>query len=235
MLAAANRDFLEIHRIIRELTAEELQRVQIRPGRGSQKGMVDKLRPFLGDSLRPYQDPKQRQFIGFALSDEELILNQVRRKPHISSKKLRNLLPMTNARYFTALNALLESGSLLCTALYESHIVAGLVCRDGEAGGLRSESAEMGGKQALGKPEKRELFRNAYQVVGRNRNYVLIHQLRRYLAWPRGVFDSVLTELSQQEEIILQGGDPSELTPGELEESFTDEFGYLRIAVSWRK
>ena len=235
MLAAADRDFLEIHRIIRGLPAEALQHVQIRPGKSSQKAMIQKLQPFLGDALRSYQDPKQRQFIGFALSDEELILNQVRRKPQISSKKLRNLLPMTNARYFAALNALLESGRLLCTALYESHIVAGLVCRDRDAGGFRSESADRGGKQAFDKPEKRELFRNAYQVVGRNRNYVLIHQLRRYLPWPREVFDRLLTELSQQEEIILQGGDPSELTPGELEDTFTDEFGYLRIAVSWRK
>ena len=235
LLLKSDRDFLEIMRIIRCFREEDLQKLQIHPGKDSQKGMVEKLRHCFGNSLQSYKDHRNRKFIGFNLSDEELIQNQVRKRPQISSKKLRILLPMTNARFIAALNSLLGSGKLACTSLYHTHIASGLVCNSVSPDTTQFVKQETGSKLPAGFGEKREIFRDAYQVVGKNRNYVLIHQLRDYLKWPSNFFDDVLTELSLNEEILLQGGDPSDLTKEEIAKSFMDELGYLRIAVTWRK
>ena len=78
-----------------------------------------------------------------------------------------------------------------------------------------------------------ERFTRAYQDHGRG--YVPIYWLRDRLNLPADRFDSILDQLSASGQIILQPGDPSSLTPEQIEKSYQDETGNLRIAVTWSK
>ncbi len=76
-------------------------------------------------------------------------------------------------------------------------------------------------------------FKEAYEIAGGGRPYVYIHKIRKILKWSTGRFDLYLEDLSDEGIIVLQGGNPENLTENEKEESYNDEFGYLRLTVSW--
>ena len=75
-----------------------------------------------------------------------------------------------------------------------------------------------------------EAFTEAYQAVGRP--YVEIYKLRSSLGWTVDRFNDVLEELTIDDVIVLQGGDPSSITDEQIKDSYMDG-GNLRIAVGW--
>jgi hypothetical protein len=77
-----------------------------------------------------------------------------------------------------------------------------------------------------------ERFTRAYQDHGRG--YVPIHWLRDRLNISVDRFNDILEQLSASDQIILQGGAPSDMTPEEIEKSYM-QHGNLRIAVTWSK
>jgi hypothetical protein len=88
-------------------------------------------------------------------------------------------------------------------------------------------------QQLANQADDNERFTAAYRDHGRG--YVPIHWLRNRLNLPADRFDSILDQLSASGQIILQPGDPSSLTPEQIEKSYQDETGNLRIAVTWSK
>ena len=80
---------------------------------------------------------------------------------------------------------------------------------------------------------EKERFKDAYLKIGGGRPYVFIHKIRNHLKWPREKFDKVLKELCKNNDVLVHGGDPSKLSKDEVEDSYKDKLGYLRITISW--
>lgn len=184
--------------------------------------IVNKLTPYLGESLQVYKGARST-YIGYKQSWEEMILNALEQKPGLSSKQLARNLPMLKKIYLTALNGLLESGSIICT-FKENY----------------TDSLKISHKTPILVEPKKELiddrmaFKQAYDQVGKGRSFIRIHRIREYLNWPRERFDRVLTELMMDYTIELHGGDPSTMTETEIKNSFVDENGMLYVTLSWR-
>jgi len=79
-----------------------------------------------------------------------------------------------------------------------------------------------------------EAFYQAYLAVGRGRNFVRIHRLRRSLAWSRARFDTVVRQLAAASVIELHEGDPSRMTAAEIADSYQEPGGMLSLCMSWR-
>jgi hypothetical protein len=88
-------------------------------------------------------------------------------------------------------------------------------------------------QQLANQADDTERFTRAYQDHGRG--YVPIHWLRDRLNISTDRFNDILKRFAENDTIILQGGDPSSLTDQQIKNSFTDDQGYLRIAITWRK
>ena len=224
ILAHSDADFLAVKTLLNRLPRPIIDSLGLpRATRSlSQIAIVRKLAPGFGTTLTNTKNSKGTQFIGFRLSPEALIKRALKKQPGISSKKLRQRLPLREAKFVTALNSLLQSEAVICTGIYPSHIIAGLRLPQ-----VQTEN------QLL--PEDREkAFKAAYLEIGNGRPYVLIHALRNRLRWTTADFDETLMDLSQHGMIELHSGDTSALTSQEVENSFTDSLGYILVSVSWR-
>jgi hypothetical protein len=129
--------------------------------------------------------------------------------------------------YLTALNALLKTGTIVCT-LRDNHTPC-LTIADAQVplpAPAPVEFVESG--------DDRLAFKAAYDEVGQGIDFVRIHRLREALHWPRERFERVLMDLRGDYTVELHGGDPSLLTATDLRHSYTDEHGTLFITLSWR-
>jgi len=85
----------------------------------------------------------------------------------------------------------------------------------------------------LNDDDRRE-FQGAYRAVGKGRDFVRIHYVRENLGWPSDDFEYVLNALSAEYTIELHGGDPSQLSREEINDSYMMN-GTLYLTFSWRK
>ena len=60
-----------------------------------------------------------------------------------------------------------------------------------------------------------------------------IFRMRRYLGWPREVFDNMVMTLLREGKIFVHPAEPTVLKPDEYEDSFRDEFGDMNGTVTW--
>jgi hypothetical protein len=88
-------------------------------------------------------------------------------------------------------------------------------------------------QQLANQSDDTERFTRAYHDHGRG--YVPIHWLRDRLNISTDRFNTILDQLSASGQIILQGGDPSSMTDQQIKDSYQDETGNLRLAVTWSK
>jgi len=220
LLEKKKRDYLSISQVRSGLPLAVLRHLGL-TRKSSISDVGNKLRPFLGGKLERYKGPRS-VFIGIKKPLKDFILNGIRKKPGLSSKTLRKGLPMTKRDYFSILNELLLSGEALCT-LGESHQPF-IHIPDGKPSGeeLEKPPTDFGLE-----------FKNAYNEVGKGRDFVRIHRIREKLGWDPDHFDTVLAQLRQNYMIHLHGGDPSVMTEGDIENSFTDENGILYITLTW--
>ena len=205
--------------------------------------LLKRMTPWLGESLQVYRGPRS-VYIGQKHSPAELILHRVRQSPGISPKQLGLGLPMSKQSYIATLNALLETGTVVCTfkgnhmpVLHISRTTPGATASAWKSGSrygpISGEALPQDIAPANGGNE-RAAFQTAYNEVGHGRSFVRIHRLRDALPWPRERFERVLRELVADYTLELHGGDPSVMTEEELRQSFTAADGTLYIALSWR-
>lgn len=182
--------------------------------------VIKKLRPHLG-SMWEYKGPRST-YIGYSMSPEELIENEIKRNPGISPKILAKNLPIKKKDVVSGLNKLLETGAIACT-FNEAFTPCLKICpKVGEQ--ITLEERPVNGRVA---------FKDAYDRIGKGRGFVRIHRIREDLNWSRERFDRMLIDLMADYTIELHGGDPTTLTEQEIKDSFTDENGLLYINVTW--
>ena len=89
-----------------------------------------------------------------------------------------------------------------------------------------------------GKPirltEDQKTFQKAYNEAIKGRTYSApIHKIRSILNWSREHFDKTLDELEKAFAVHLISGKTTDYTAKEIQESYVDDFGALRLTVRW--
>ncbi len=231
-LQRVGKDFLSLTETRTRLSPDILSALNL--SRGASTGEVaDALSPHLGPDLVLHRKGRAG-YVGRSL--DVILTNILERKPGKSIKALVAMkLPADKAAVVAAVNEGLRSGRFRCA--FNVHYTPSLFVADApppaEPGAPRpAREAPVGPADAAA---DRQAFRAAYEAVGGGRAFVSICRLRRHLGWPRNRFDAVLSRLSRDLVIQLQGGDPSAMDEADIRDSFIDDRGRLRIAVTWRK
>jgi len=232
VLQQRGKAYLTVRQVVASLRARVRQQLGLTRSHSTAQ-LLTKMTPWLGESLQVYRSSRS-VYIGQKRAPTECILHRLRQSPDLSPKQLGLGLPLSKHSFIAALNALLETGTVVCTfkdnhmpVLHISHNTPGATAStQGEA--LPQDLAPAHGGN------ERAAFQAAYNEVGHGRSFVRIHRLRDALPWPRQRFERVLGELVADYTIELHGGDPSVMTAEELRQSFTAADGTLYIALSWR-
>ena len=221
VLQQRGKAYLTVRQIVANLRTRVRQQLGLTRSHATAE-LLKKMTPWLGESLQVYRGPRS-VYIGQKHSPAELILYRVRQSPGISPKQLGLGLPLSKHSYIATLNALLETGTVVCT-FKDNHMPVLHISRTTPPQGIAPIN---GGNE-------RAAFQTAYNEVGHGRSFVRIHRLRDALPWPRERFERVLRDLVADYSVELHGGDPSVMTAEELRQSFTAADGTLYIALSWR-
>lgn len=216
------KDYLSVKHIIAGLPATVRRQLAL-TGAQSTTALVRKLTPYLGHAVQVYKGTRSTS-LGRNMPLAEMILQRLRQQPGLSSRQLGRQLPVTKTPYLTALNELLQAGSIVCTVKADHTPCLTIAeAHQPQPAVLHAEPAN-----------DRAAFKVAYDQVGQGRGFVRLHRLRDYLQWPRERFDRVVQGLRAAYTIELHGGDPSLLTTSDIEKSFRDPNGTLYLSVSWR-
>ena len=213
-----NKDYLTVNQVRGGLSSGSRKHLGLKAA-AKTGDILKALRPYLKNDLQEYQGPRYK-YIGFRMSDEEILVRKIRQMPGISSKQLRKGAPIINRKVVKALNMLFRTGRVAFRLREQDHVPLLEISDKVEA------SADAG--------DDISAFKAAYEEVGQGR-LVYIHRIRENLNWSRERFDRVLMELRSNYSIQIQGGDPSIMTETEIRNSFVDERGNLHISLSWRK
>lgn len=236
LLKKKDKDFLTVTQVIQGISIKTLRYFGLNK-KSKLKEIQKKLSPVFGCTLSFYKGARST-YIGLSMPNEQIVLNMIEKKPKISANQLIQYLPMLKADGICAINDLLAKG-MIKSAINESYKIF-LSQSDTSSKNVqilqKNQAEKQTEKQLRPDTEKKDLkaFKNAYDKVGRGRNFVLIHLIREHLKWSEERFNQVLAKLAGQYRIELQGGDPSAMTQKQIAGSFTDEKGRLRITVSWR-
>ena len=221
ILHKRGKDYLTVRQIIASLSTRVRQQFSLTT-RHATADLLKKVTPLLGESLQVYHGSTSI-YIGQKRAPADLILHKVQQHPGISPKQLGMGLPLSKRSYITALNALIGTGTIVCTF------------KDNHMPMLHLTSNPLArGTVPVTRGDDRLAFHTAYSATGQGRSFVRIHRLRDALPWPRERFDRVLRGLLADYTVELHGGDPSVMTAEERYDSFTDADGTLYIALSWR-
>ena len=221
VLQQRGKSYLTVRQLIASLPTRVRQQLGLTK-RQSTAELLKKLTPWLGESLQVHHGSTSI-YIGQKQSPAEIILHKVQQSPGISPKRLLLGLPLSKRNYLATLNALLETGTLVCT-FKDNHMPVLHISRHTPPQDMAPAN---GGNE-------RAAFQAAYNELGQGRSFIRIHRLRDALPWPRERFERVLQALVADYTVELHGGDPSVMTEEELRYSFTAADGTLYIALSWR-
>lgn len=232
-LQRAKKDFLSLSEARSRLSIDALSALTL--SRGASTGEVaDAVSPHLGPDLVLHRKGRAG-YIGRPL--DVILTNILDRKPGKSIKALVAMkLPADKAAVVAAVNEGLNSGRFRCA--FNVHYTPALYLNE-ESDATKATPTEYAPSprpmESVDGVSERLAFKSAYDEVGKGRTFVPIYKIRRRLGWPRDRFDALLSRLSRDLVIQLQGGDPSAMEEAEIRDSFIDDRGRLRIAVTWRK
>ena len=177
----------------------------------------DKRRSNMGKSQMSY-------YILTPRDPEELILSMLSQDDPMTPKGLARKLPFTNRDVCTLLNELVKGGKV--QTMYDETLEPKMYLA-AVAGGGEQRKPSPSGEYSVAK------FREAYDELHKEREFVRICDIRRKLGWPASAFDAMLVYLRDKETIQLHIGDNSLMTQDEIKTSFVDELGELMGTVTW--
>ncbi|MEO5376439.1 MAG: hypothetical protein H7832_01440 [Magnetococcus sp. DMHC-6] len=169
-------------------------------------------------------------YIARNLADDVFLLDKIQRqtKP-FTVKAIGQNLPLTVDLFYTAFTQLLERQEVRCIALRKS---------DGmplfqTTSPISEEVKSAPPPPSLPPQSDRQSFHQACLKSGQGRNFIFIHQIRSHLGWERKRFDQVLQQLHSDGLILLNMGDPTQLSATQLRNSFQDSNGFLYLTLNW--
>lgn len=224
VLSRQQKDFMTMAQLLDAFPVKWLNDLNIKKKAGVSL-FVKKISPHIGNKVIWYRGGRYN-YIGYQMPLKEIVFNRVLQKPGLSTGQLAMRLPMIKKQFIRCLNELLDENRIRCrfnvryTAVFHVAVIT--------SGGDDGADAE------LVSAGDREAFEDACQTIGKGGSFIRIHRVRERLNWSRKRFDRILTELRNDHAIQLHGGDPAELSEQQLQDSFVDEKGRLRITLTWR-
>ena len=189
------KDSLPVKQIIAGLPVTVRRQLAL-TGAQSTTALVHKLTPYLGNAVQVYKGPRSTS-LGRKMPLAEMILQRLRQQPGLSSRQLGRQLPVTKTSYLTALNELLQAGSIVCTV--KADHTPCLTITEAHHPQPAVQYAEPA--------NDREAFKAVYDQVGQGRGFVRLHRLRDSLQWRRERFDRVVQGLRAAYLVELHGGE----------------------------
>ena len=220
LLQKKQKNYLTL-RVVRDSLPKDLLKSHSLTRSSSLTAIRKAFEPYLGEDLICFQGRKTA-YLGRNLRVDEIIIDKLRQNANLSSKQLQNQLPFKSEDFIAGINRLIKEQKVICELHSKTHAPKSFVIK---------QSSQKWEQQNTDSDEA--LFRAAFQTVGQGRQFVRIHEIRDFLNWPKDRFDGTLERLKSALAIQLQGGDPKLLSKKELEKSYTDAKGRLRIIVNW--
>ncbi len=223
LLTMKDKDYLTVNQVRDGLPVEVIRHLNLKKQVSKPSEVLKQLRPCFGGKLKEYKGARTK-YIGYSYSLEELVLRKIQQISGLSTKRLRNSLPIINKDYIKAINSLIQSQRISILLDEKTHTPKSIVY---------SSTADQKNDSSGDIEKELKDIERAYYKVGREKSFVKIHKIRNDLDWPVEKFDRVLVELRSRYLIQLHGGDPSAMSQEEIDNSFTDEKGRLRTLVTW--
>ena len=158
----------------------------------------------------------------------EFVLGLLSENKAFDTRTIRGL-PFTKSEFVEIINALAEEGRVIV------NLGADLKPRIYRAPDIRKPAGNTGASASENDSGQytQEKFREAFGSCDKGRTFVRIFKMRRYLNWPREVFDDMVMRLLKEGKIFVHPAEPTVLKPDEYEDSFRDEFGDMNGTVTW--
>ena len=208
------KDYLTITQIKKSLPKGVEQILGLQVKKITNTEFIERLKPQLSDTYSIHKKGNSTYLLRAPIQD--IILSYITQRSPISIRMVSKNLRFQKGQIAEALNNLARSGAI------ELQIVA--QSKDFNVQILVPE-----------KPDSSLEIKKAYNIIRKDRNYVKIYELRRYLNWPRQAFDSYIQSLWNAGVIELQASDPQLLTEDQRGDSFMDTNHTLRILLIWRR
>ncbi len=207
------RDYLTITQLKKSLPkgVERILGHQVK--KLNNKEFIDSIKPFLPNTYSIQKKGNRTYLLRAPIQD--IILAYIAQRSPISIRNVSKYLPFKKGEIADTINTLARSGAI------ELQIVA--QSKDFNVHILVHEN-----------PDFSLEIKKAYDIIRKDRNYVKIYELRRYLKWPKNVFDSCIQSLWDTGVVELQASDPQILTEDQRIDSYMDTNHTLRILLFWR-
>lgn len=207
------KDYLTITQIKKSLPKGVEQILGLQVKKLNYKEFVDSIRPLLPDTCSIHKKGNRTYLVRAPV--QNIILSYVGDKTPMTIRKLYSDLPFQREEIADALNMLVKSG----------HIHLQII----------TQTKDFGVQVLIQKKQNSSHeIKNAYDIIRKDKHYVKIYELRRYLKWPDERFDSCIQSLWDAGVIELQASDPQLLDLNQRKDSFMDKTRTLRILLIWR-
>lgn len=142
----------------------------------------------------------------------------------VSPNIINRTLPFNKHDLISILNELEETSriKIILNENFEPRIILSVGSE-----GREERSTALSGEYTL------DRFREAFDKCDNGRTFVHISDMRKALGWPREVFDGMLRDLRDKEELQIYLADETTMTPDEVRDCFIDENGFRMGTVTW--
>ncbi len=207
------RDYITITQLKTSLPRDVEKILGPRVKNVTNKKFIERIKPHLSEPYTIHKKGAGTYLLRAPI--QEIIHAYIAQKAPVSIRNVSKKLPFQKGQIAEAVNALAQSGAIQLQIVAQSrdYTVQFFV------------------------PERSDptlVIKKAYDIIRKDRNYVKIYELRRYLNWPKQVFESAIQSLWDAGIVELQASDPLLLTEDQRSDSYMDTTHTLRILLIWR-
>ena len=222
-----NRGFVKVKDVIQLMSLDMKRKLCPNVKRPSQSAVTRRLEEILADRFI-FRKEGSTNYIFTPGLPSDIVLSFLQKGRPMSPKVLVKSLPFTKANFAAIISELEVSGKII--SLYNESLEPCIVLNEQKRETERAElQSETPGKYT------RERFREAFDQSDKGRSFVRIYRMRRYLNWPREVFDNMVRNLRDSEVIYVHSADPSILKGDDFNDGFLDEYGIMNGTVTWNE
>ena len=209
--------FMPVKTLLSKMKAETRRELGIysKPGEITSSQIQEILEPKLIDKF-VFTKKGSTLYILVPCDPTDVILSQLSAQKGKSPKEIARVTPFTLKECSVMFNDLSKNGSIY--TLYNDELVPRIFLAENP---VKEKPVKV---QAANSAEyTQEKFIEAFKALDEGDFFVRICDLRKYLSWPREVFDDMLKNLRSKGIIHLYVGDESFMTPEEIQDCFIDE------------
>ena len=217
--------FMKVKDIVPLISIDMKRKLCLKGKKTSAAAVIKRLENVLADEFI-FRKSGNTKYIFTPCLPSDIVMSFLKSGEPVSPKALVKRLPFTKSEFADIISRLEASGKII--TIYNEKLEASIVMND-----LSLENGQTENQQELSGEYTPEKFREAFEKSDKGRTFVRIFKMRRYLRWPREVFDNMVMALLREGKIFVHPAEPTVLKPDEYEDSFMDEFGDMNGTVTW--